>query len=113
MNGAQLDTLIGLVERGPLWDGDVPSKSGRDDLIDMGLAVRVVAKGADGYTAATYKGRDAYKSNVKTTGAWSLGRSFLRGARSITQALARALRACEIRMWSMRKPRLRRNANSR
>lgn len=62
MNGAQLDTLIGLVERGPLWDGDVPSKSGRDDLIDMGLAVRVVAKGADGYTAATYKGRDAYKS---------------------------------------------------
>lgn len=62
MSGAQIDTLIGLVERGPLWDGDVPSKSGRDDLIAAGLAVRIVAAGDDGYTAATYAGRDAYKA---------------------------------------------------
>lgn len=58
--GAQIDTLIALVESGPLWDGDVPSKSGRNDLIDIGLAMRVIVKGEDGYTAATYAGRDAY-----------------------------------------------------
>jgi hypothetical protein len=60
MTGAMIDTLIALVERGPLEDGDVPSKSGRNDLIDAGLAVRVVVNGEDGYTAATYAGRDVY-----------------------------------------------------
>lgn len=63
MNGACIDTLIALVERGPLWDGDVPSKSGRDDLIERGLAQRVVVRGEDGWTAATYAGRDAYKAH--------------------------------------------------
>lgn len=62
LNGAQIDTLIALVERGPLWDGDVPSKRGRDELIDAGLAVRVVVSGEDGFTAATYQGRDAYNA---------------------------------------------------
>lgn len=61
MNSAERDTLVALVEHGPLWDGDIPSKSGRDVLIDCGLAVRVVVKMEDGYTAATYAGRDAYK----------------------------------------------------
>lgn len=60
LTGAELDTLVALVEHGPLWDGDVPSKAGRDDLIARRLAVRVVFKGQDGYTAATYAGRDAY-----------------------------------------------------
>ena len=40
MRGAELDTLIALVEQGPLWDGDLPSKTGRDCLIERGLAVR-------------------------------------------------------------------------
>lgn len=62
MTGADKDTLIALVEVGPLHDGDVPSKRGRDALITHGLAVRVVVKGEDGWTAATYKGRDAYKA---------------------------------------------------
>lgn len=62
MTGAEKDTLIALVERGPLWDGDVPSKGGRDSLLAQGLAVRVVVKGEDGWTAATYAGRDAYKA---------------------------------------------------
>lgn len=62
MSGKHIDTLIGLVECGPLDDGDVPSKSGRNDLIDAGLAVRVIVKGQDGMTAATYAGRDAYKA---------------------------------------------------
>jgi hypothetical protein len=45
MRGAELDTLIALVEHGPLWDGDLPSKTGRDCLIERGLAVRVVLSG--------------------------------------------------------------------
>jgi len=66
MTGAEIDTLVALVERGPLWDGDVPSKSGRNDLIDRGFATRVVVAGCDGYTAATYAGRDAYKRHFGT-----------------------------------------------
>lgn len=66
MTGAEIDTLVALVERGPLWDGDVPSKAGRDDLILSGFAVRIVMAGADGYTAATYAGRDAYKRHFGT-----------------------------------------------
>jgi len=54
------DDLVALVESGPLWDGDVPSKSGRDEAITKGFAIRVVYQGQDGYTAATYKGRDEY-----------------------------------------------------
>jgi hypothetical protein len=62
MSGAEIDTLIALVECGPLWDGDVPSKAGRDSLIAQGFAVRVVVKGEDGWQAATYAGRDAYRA---------------------------------------------------
>lgn len=62
MNSAEKDTLIALVEQGPLWDGDIPSKQGRDALIQAGFAVRVVVKGSDGWQAATYRGRDAYKA---------------------------------------------------
>ena len=62
MTGAEKETLIALVESGPLWDGDVPSKSGRDALIAQGLAARVIVRGEDGHTAATYAGRDAYKA---------------------------------------------------
>ena len=66
MTGAEIDCLVALVERGPLWDGDVPSKSGRDSLIQQGMACRVVVAGRDGYTAATYYGRDAYKNHFGT-----------------------------------------------
>lgn len=59
-DGGMLDTLIALVEAGPLFDGDVPSKAGRADLIDLGLAKYVMHKGQDGYAAATYTGRDVY-----------------------------------------------------
>lgn len=62
LSGAEVDTLIALVENGPVWDGDLPSKSGRDGLIARGLAVRVVVEGEDGWQAATYAGRDAYKA---------------------------------------------------
>lgn len=66
MTGICIDTLTALVETGPLFDGDVPSKRGRDELIDKGLAVRVFVQGSEGYTAATYNGRDAYKDHFGT-----------------------------------------------
>lgn len=59
MTGSEIDTLV---ECGPLWDGDLPSKTGRDALIAQGLAIRVVVKGEDGWQAATYAGRDAYRA---------------------------------------------------
>lgn len=61
MTSKNIDTLVAIVENGPLWDGDVPSKRERDDLIEAGYAVRVLNKGEDGHTAATYKGAQAYK----------------------------------------------------
>jgi hypothetical protein len=39
---------------GPVYDGDVISKSLRNDLLALGLAVRVCHKGQQGYTGATY-----------------------------------------------------------
>ena len=62
----EINTLVALVESGPLPDGDIPSKTGRDCLIESGLAVRILVNGEDGYTAATYKGRDAYKEYYGT-----------------------------------------------
>lgn len=61
LNGAAKDTLIALVECGPLEDGDVPSKLGRDCLLELGLAAKVIVKGRDGFQAATYAGAEAYR----------------------------------------------------
>ncbi len=55
-----LDTLIALVESGPVWDGDLPSKTGRDALIEWGLAVRTVVNGEEGYQVATPQGIEAF-----------------------------------------------------
>jgi hypothetical protein len=59
-SGATLDTLIALVERGPLDDGDIPSKSGRSQLVEVNCAAKILVNGADGFNAATYKGRELY-----------------------------------------------------
>lgn len=60
-DGAELDTLIAMVERGPLDDGDVPSKTGRDRLIKRGYAMRVEA--IDFWrVSATPAGIAAYKA---------------------------------------------------
>lgn len=59
------ETLVALCTRGPLWDGDVPSKEGRDFLLKYGLAAKIVLKNnAQGYQAATYKGSHAYRAGV-------------------------------------------------
>jgi hypothetical protein len=49
-----------------------------------------------------FKALSLYK--VTTTGAWSLGRSFLRGNLSIAQAVTDALKALLTKIWSIRKP---------
>lgn len=46
----QLTQLV----KGPVWDGDVISKTHRGRLFAMGLAIRVCCKGEQGYTGAKY-----------------------------------------------------------
>src|SRR5690606_18343279 len=52
----------------------------------------------------------AHASSRSQAGAWSLGRSQVRGPRSMPDSTARPRRASETRVRSMRSPRLRRNA---
>ncbi|HHZ97923.1 MAG TPA: hypothetical protein EYN67_20810 [Flavobacteriales bacterium] len=46
----QLEQLV----NGPIYDGDVISKSARANLFELGLAIRVCHKGLQGYTGANY-----------------------------------------------------------
>ena len=55
-NSAALEVLGQLIKNGATWDGDVCSKSGRDDLLTLGLATRIVHQKEQGYQAATYEG---------------------------------------------------------
>lgn len=50
------EQLSQLVINGPVWDGDVISKSDRNYLFDLKLATRVMLNGEMGYTAANYMG---------------------------------------------------------
>lgn len=40
MSSAAREVLRCLFLHGPTWDGDVPSKSGRGELVDLGYAER-------------------------------------------------------------------------
>jgi hypothetical protein len=51
LTGAELDTLYCLFRNGATWDGNIPSKCGRDSLIDRGFAYR-----DDGWTVMTIGG---------------------------------------------------------
>lgn len=62
-----LDTFKALVTRGPLADGDVPSKQERDLLFDVGLGVKVAAGGEDGANAATQLGWYVWKAYSELT----------------------------------------------
>lgn len=64
MTPTHRDALGQLIKSGPIWDGDVISKAARDDLIEWGLAGRVVFKGSQGYTAANYYGWDVHRANA-------------------------------------------------
>lgn len=61
-SGFCFDTLYALIKHGPVWDGDVPSKSGRNQLIEHGYAVSTLRNGEEGHTAVTYKGIELFKS---------------------------------------------------
>lgn len=40
LTGAEWDVMWCLFKQGATWDGGIPSKSGRDSLIDRGLVYR-------------------------------------------------------------------------
>lgn len=61
MNSGMRDCIRAAYLNGPLEDGDVPSKSGRDSLLTSGYISKVVVKGEQGFNACTYKGSSAYK----------------------------------------------------
>lgn len=61
LTSAARDTLRACYDLGPVWDGDLPSKSGRDELEDLGMVQGVVVKGEEGYNACTYMGARAYR----------------------------------------------------
>lgn len=65
LRGAEIDCIYAAFKNGPLFDGDVPSKSGRDELISKGFMVKVVVKGKDGFNALTHKGAWAYRLLLK------------------------------------------------
>jgi len=60
-NGGEIDTLLCLFVHGPTWDGNVPSKQSRDDLVQMGLVFR-----REGFASLTELGLEVcVKADVK------------------------------------------------
>jgi hypothetical protein len=53
LSGSAIEVLHGLFIEGPLWDGDLPSKSGRDELVTFGLVTRL-----NGWQQLTKNGLD-------------------------------------------------------
>lgn len=60
LTGDEINTLIALVENGPLTVIDLPSKSARNSLIQKGLAQTTVIHEEHGFQIATQQGRDVY-----------------------------------------------------
>lgn len=67
LSSGHREQLAQLINKGPVWDGDVISKAHRGDLIRWRLASRVMVKGKWGYTAATYLGGHILDDRVETT----------------------------------------------
>lgn len=51
------EQLWQLHAKGPLWDGDVISKTDRNELLRVGACAKVCVKGEDGFNACSYFGR--------------------------------------------------------
>jgi len=62
LSSGQREQLNQLLHQGPVWDGNVISKSCRDDLLQYGLAVRCCFMGNQGYTAASYRALTVWKA---------------------------------------------------
>jgi len=65
LTGAEIDTLVALVERGPLRDGGLPSKVGRNGLLALGFIAQVVIVKDYWFYAATPKGLEWYLDRYK------------------------------------------------
>jgi hypothetical protein len=59
LSSAEVEVLKACFKHGPLFDGDVPSKNAKWELITKGFLVQVVVRGEDGYNACTHKGAQA------------------------------------------------------
>lgn len=59
------ETLHCLVAQGPVWDGDVPSKTGRTSLIAYGLASKALVRGEHGYQVANYVGATVFREGTR------------------------------------------------
>ena len=61
LTGAEIDTIKAAYLKGPLYDGDVPSKSARDELVSSGFMEKVIVRGEEGFNACTYKGAELFR----------------------------------------------------
>lgn len=68
LTSAELDTLVALVEHGPLLSGEIPSAAGRFDLVKRGFAFQTLVRGEEGYWAVTNAGVQAYKQRYGMAG---------------------------------------------
>lgn len=71
LNSSEREQLSQLVYYGPVYDGDILCKKSRTNLVNLGLATRLVMYNEDGYNAATYRGRSImrYAENTEP-GKW-------------------------------------------
>ena len=61
LDAAERDVLRALYREGPLWDGDISSKKGRDLLLSKGYVEKIVVREEEGYNACTYDGARVYR----------------------------------------------------
>lgn len=64
LTGVAIESMRCLFLHGPTWDGNIPSKSGRDELFDLKLAARINGWSwltADGMRLALANGMDRDK----------------------------------------------------
>jgi hypothetical protein len=67
LSGAAIDTMVCLFIAGPTQDGDFPSKSGRDELVERGFADKMSGHQwltRKGITLALSLGFDRKKENI-------------------------------------------------
>lgn len=60
MSNGDRDCIKATFRHGPLFDGDVPCKTSRDNLIKNGFLTKVVVKGEGGFNACTTLGSRAF-----------------------------------------------------
>lgn len=61
MGNGERDCILASFRHGPLFDGDVPCKTSRDNLVKDGFLAKVVVKGEGGYNACTTLGSRAFR----------------------------------------------------